>query len=137
MNKPKYGKWVPIKYEKLTEEEAKKEAKKYGLALEDVIDSWRYACPLPEDGQDVLVTTRCWGYLQITTFYRDEEGAEYFEEYEDEGDLLAWMPLPGPYKDPNDHSDEDIRCKALNCSPEGCRNCTNYIPITKDEEGEL
>lgn len=124
------SKWVPIKYKRLSKTEIKKLAKKYGMALEDFEDCWRYACRLPEDGQKVLVTTRFWNNVTITTFNIDEDGAQYFDEYDDEGDLTAWMPLPEPYKDPNDHSQELIRCTAEKCSADGCRNCNNYTPIT-------
>jgi len=121
--------WVPITTRKLTKEEKEKAAYEWGLKPEDFDDSWLYTCPLPNDGQEVLVTNRIWGYVVIDTFHIDEEGARYFENYEDEDDLLAWMPLPDPYKDPLDHSDESITCKAEKCSPDGCKHCDGYEPI--------
>ena len=90
--------WIPITTRKLTEEEKSRAAEKYGMDPEDFDDSWMYTCTLPEDGQECLVTTKVWGYVVIDTFRVDEDGAEYFEEHEDEDDLLAWMPLPDPYK---------------------------------------
>lgn len=122
-------KWIPITTRKTTREENEKLAKKYGFDPEELEDSWCYTCPLPEDGQEVLVTTRVWGYVVIDKFYIDEDGASYFEDHDDEDDLLAWMPLPEPYKDPLDHSDEPVRCKAEGCSAEGCKHCENYEPI--------
>lgn len=80
--------WIPIKTRPMTEEE------RGGYKIVGV--DWIYDCPLPESGQDVLVSTK-YGYgVDITTFY-DDDGC-YFECYEDEGDVLAWMPLPEPYK---------------------------------------
>ena len=44
-------------------------------------------------------------------------------------EIVAWMPLPKPYKDPLDHSFEDVQCKAEKCGPEGCKHCEGYEPI--------
>ena len=85
--------WIPIKTRPLTEEEKEEFAKEFG---DDVIDDWMYDCILPEDGEDVLVTTRS-GEVCIDTFCRDWRGC-YFETYCDEDDLLAWAYLPEPYK---------------------------------------
>lgn len=120
--------WIPITTRKLTEEEKAREAEKYGMRPEDFDDSWVYTCKLPEDGQEVLVTTRVWGYIVIDTFHVDEDGP-WFENHEEEDEILAWMPLPEPYKDPFDHSYEPIKCKAEKCSPDGCKHCDSYEPI--------
>lgn len=121
--------WIPVTTRKLTRKEMEEAAERYGMEPEDFADGWVYTCPLPDDDQDVLITTRVWGYVVIDTFCIDEEGAKYFADHEDEGDVLAWMPLPDPYKNPLDHRDEVIRCKAEGCSPEGCKHCDHYEPI--------
>ena len=79
--------WIPIKTRPLTEEE------KNDIALEGC--EFMYDCPLPDDGQEVLVTDRL-GYVGIDTFFRDYDC--YFESNCGEEDVLAWMPLPKPYK---------------------------------------
>lgn len=79
------SKWTPIVTRPLTDEDRKE----YGVEIGFVYD-----CLLPEDSQDVLVTTP-YGVRQ-TTFYTDY--GCYFENYEDEGDVIAWMPLPEPYR---------------------------------------
>lgn len=86
------NKWIPIKTRPLTNKE-KEEYADLGYS-EDSIDSM-YDCPLPDDGEEVLITTR---YDEVTTdtFYRDE--GCYFETYCDKDDVKAWMPLPKPYK---------------------------------------
>lgn len=89
--------WIPIKTEKISEAEKKELAEKYDMSPEDFDDCWRYACKMPEDNQECLITTSVWGYVTIDTFHIDEEGAMYFEDHEDEDDVLAWMPLPKPY----------------------------------------
>lgn len=78
-------KWNPIITRKLNDEE--KEI--YHYEEYDFI----YDCDLPDDCEKVLVTTR-YGDIELTTFYYD---GDYFEGYEDEGDVLAWMRLPVPY----------------------------------------
>ena len=80
------GEWIPVKTRPLTEEE-KEEYPDY---------SFMYDCKLPDDGEEVLLTTSC-GYVVLDTFYCDD--GCYFECYCDEGDVLAWMPLPEPYKE--------------------------------------
>ena len=89
--------WIPIKTEKISDDEKKELAEKYDMSPEDFDDCWRYACKMPEDEQECLITTSVWGYVCIDTFHIDEDGAMYFEDHEDEDDVLAWMPLPKPY----------------------------------------
>lgn len=78
--------WIPIETRELTEEEK-----------EEYPDAtFMYDCKLPEDGEEVLVTT--WsGDVSTDTFCRDD--GCYFESYCDEGDVIAWMPKPKPYKE--------------------------------------
>lgn len=85
-------KWIPIKTRPLTNEEKERYAD-LGYS-EDSIDSM-YDCPLPEDGEEVLITT-LHDEVVTDTFYRDE--GCYFETYCDKDDVKAWMPLPEPYK---------------------------------------
>ena len=76
--------WIPIKTRELTAEEKEENP--------DITFMWD--CPLPDDAQDVLITT-CWGDVKICTFCVDDLGS-YFDEM-DEDEVLAWMPLPEPY----------------------------------------
>ncbi len=79
------GQWIPIKTRELTEEEK-----------EEYPDcTFMYDCRLPEDGEEVLVTTWA-GNVSVDTFCRDD--GCYFEYGCDEGDVIAWMPMPEPYK---------------------------------------
>lgn len=83
----KFGEWVEIKIRPLTEEEKqeyKDEAEWY---------DFMYDCELPDHGQEVLIQLH-YG-ITLTTFYTDM--GCYFENYEDEDDVLAWMPLPKEY----------------------------------------
>jgi len=78
--------WTPVKTRPLTDEE------RDGLLINA---ECAFDCPMPEDGQEVIVTTDLGG-VGIDTFCRDVEGC-YFENYDD--DVIAWMPLPEPWKE--------------------------------------
>ena len=78
--------WIPIKIRELTYEEKEE----YYPECE-----FMYDYQLPDDGEEVLVTTIS-GLVTLDTFYRDD--GCYFETYCDAGDVVAWMPLPEPYK---------------------------------------
>lgn len=82
--------WIPIKTRPMTEEE-KEYYSEYLFEGNGLI----YECPLPDDEQEVLITTK-YGHVEKTTFYQD---GCYFEEYEDYDDVIAWRKLPQPYKD--------------------------------------
>ena len=79
------GEWTPIVTRPLTEEE-KEEYPDYTCI---------YECPMPDDCEEVLVSTK-WG-VSIDTYYAEPDGC-YFENYCDEGDVLAWQPFPKPYE---------------------------------------
>ena len=54
-----------------------------------------YDVDLPDDGEEVFVSSQ-YGYVYVDTFCRDE--GCYFEESGDMDGIVAWMPLPEPYK---------------------------------------
>ena len=54
---------------------------------------------LPEEGEEVLVCTQ-FGRVFIDTFCGDE--GCYFEEYGEMDGIVAWRPLPEPYKEVDD-----------------------------------
>lgn len=86
--KAKSNQWTKIIFRPLTEEEKEK----YPEGCDGIYD-----CNIPEDGQDVLITTLS-GYVVVDTFCRDCDGC-YFETYCDTDDVKAWMPFPEPYKE--------------------------------------
>ena len=83
--------WVPIKTRPMTEEE-KEYYSEYLFEGNGMI----YECSLPDDGQEVLVTSK-YGSIDKTTFYTD--CGNYFENYEDYDEVIAWQPLPEPFKE--------------------------------------
>ena len=85
--------WIPIKTRPLTEEE-----KEHYISIgwsEDSLE-FIYNCPLPDDGQEVLITDSM-GNVELDTFYSDD--GCYFENNCDADEVIAWMPLPQPYKE--------------------------------------
>lgn len=84
--------WIPVKTRKLTDAEEQD-------MLENSAYSFNYMfdCLLPEDGEEVLITTST-GEVTTTTFYDEGLDGCYFEFYEDDGDVIAWMPKPKSYK---------------------------------------
>lgn len=85
------GSWIPVKTRPMTEEE-----KEYYSEYLSEGNGMIYDCPLPDDGQEVLITSK-YGSVDKTTFYTD--CGCYFENYEDYDEVIAWQPLPEPYKE--------------------------------------
>lgn len=114
--------WIKIKTRPATEEEQKE----FTCAGEFDEVGFVYDCQLPDDGQEVLITT-CFGTVEKVTFYRDSYYGCYFEQYEDAGDVLAWMPLPLPYKAENEiycnYTDTEIAKSFI----EDVEACQSYL----------
>ena len=86
------NKWIPVKWHTITEEEREREEypKEWVVYLD---------CVLPEDGEEILITTKS-GYVEKDTAYCDD-GYGYFLDsgYDWVEDVKAWMPLPKPYEE--------------------------------------
>ena len=82
------NKWIPLTKRPMTDEE-----REYYREWSDIDGAMIFDCPLPEDGQEVLVSYG--GYVMVDTFCKDD--GCYFEGV-DIDDVEAWMPLPEPYK---------------------------------------
>ena len=88
--------WIPIKSRPMDEDERQEweDIRGYKLLDDEAII---YTSQLPDDGQNVLICLRN-GDIRIDTFVEDEYGC-YFCEYDDMESVVAWMPLPEPYKE--------------------------------------
>lgn len=84
--------WIPVKTRKLTDAEEQDMLENSAYYFNYMFD-----CQLPEDGEEVLVTTST-GEVTTTTFYDEGLDGCYFEFYEDNGDVIAWMSKPESYK---------------------------------------
>lgn len=86
---PKTERWIPIKWHYITDEE--REENRYQKDWVCYLD-----CEMPEDEQEIIVTTNH-GRVEKDVCYLDGEfsldsGWDWIE------DIVAWMPLPEPYK---------------------------------------
>ena len=87
-------KWRPIKTRPMDEEERQEWSEKLGYDIE--YEEAVIYSNLPDDGEEVLICYK-WGHVCIDTFRQEEEGC-YFEGGGDMDGVIAWMPLPEPYK---------------------------------------
>ena len=94
---PVTGKWIPVKYRPMTDEEKKDYSDRTGYDIEDL--DYMLDCQLPEDGETVLITDSL-GNVEVDTFIYDSDGC-YFECNCDMDDVKAWMPLPEAYTEEN------------------------------------
>ena len=92
--------WIPIEYRPGTEEEYA-EFSKYGSCPRSEFKV--YTNKMPEDGQDVLITTK-WGTVCEDIFHDDVDSV-YFEDHDDPDDVIAWMPKPKGYVPEVDNED--------------------------------
>ena len=93
-------KWTPVKFRPMDEEE-KQSIKPYleehyGYTL-DESDCILFDCPMPEDGEEVWVCSKCGNVWQDTCEIDEGIGLEENGDWED---IIAWMPFnrPEPYK---------------------------------------
>lgn len=78
--------WIPVKFRPLTDEE-KDEYPDYCYMAD---------CPMPDDGEEILVCTMYGGVEKDECIF--EDGFYLDSGYDWQTDILAWMPLPEPYK---------------------------------------
>jgi len=99
-----YSPWIPIKTRPLTEEAKQNAIEEHGVDPDDLEYpfAWHFDCELPElkEGEqsvDVLVTTDL-GFVKVTNFFIDYLGCPCFEDMDEAGEFVAWMPLPESYE---------------------------------------
>lgn len=90
------GKWIPITYRPMTDDEVKRLEEFFGMRwyLDDE-EKKCFSCPMPEHGQEILISTK-WGVSKDTCLYDCDEGY-FLDESGDWEDVDAWMPLPEKY----------------------------------------
>lgn len=84
--------WIPVKYHVITEEEREE-----GCFSEDIV--YYLDCKMPDDDQEIIVTDG--KYVWADTCIVDDgfaldSGHDWIE------DVIAWMPMPEPYKESED-----------------------------------
>lgn len=88
--------WIPVKSRPMDEEERAEWSEKLGYDIE-YEDAVIYTSQLPDDGQEVLTCSR-WGNVRIDKFENDPDYGCFFEENGDMDGIVAWMPLPEPWR---------------------------------------
>ena len=78
-NAERAGEWIPVTY-----------------AMNEESGEFELTCPLPEEGERILVVDGQ-GYISIDEQCCDDDGW-YLDDHTDWLDVVAWMPLPEPYK---------------------------------------
>ena len=104
-NLPSTSQWIPVKTRPMDEEERAEWSEKlgseklgYDIEYEEAVI---YISPLPDDGQEVLTCSR-YGTVQIDRFENDPDYGCFFEENGDMDGIVAWMPLPMPWRGEKD-----------------------------------
>lgn len=95
--------WIPVKFRPMDSEEREYWECLCGYELKNE-DAVMFDCPMPEDGQEILVSYRKW----ISTDRCEIDGGFYGLEGNGDWDgVIAWMPLPEPYKDEDGEEGEE------------------------------
>ena len=87
--------WIPVKWHEIKDEERKENdyPKDWVCYLDSI---------MPYDGQRILVTTKG-GYVELDECYSDDGRTFSLDSgYDWVDDVIAWMPLPEPYKEDKD-----------------------------------
>ena len=86
-----FGKWIPVKYHEITEEEMIEECYSDDVA-------YIFDCKMPDDGDEILVSSEECTWVDTVGI----DNVYYLESGYDWIDITAWMPLPEPYKENDD-----------------------------------
>ncbi|MDD6638464.1 MAG: hypothetical protein PUE81_06785 [Lachnospiraceae bacterium] len=93
-NQPKIGEWIPIKYHETTDDDGI-DKNIYPLFLD---------CKMPDNGQDILICTKG-GLIGYDTCF-DDDGYYLDSSFDWIDDVVAWMPLPEPYRTEKENNPE-------------------------------
>ena len=91
------GQWIPVTDRPMTDEEEKNLCEKWGIK-EGTLEDWEkkvFTCPLPDDGQEILISVGRYVHEDICSWDEDCCGLENNGDWEG---VDAWMPLPEAYK---------------------------------------
>lgn len=92
--------WIPVKTRPMDEEERAYWSDHLGYDI-DYEDALMFDCKMPDDGQEILVSFRKWVNMDKCEI----DGGLYGLEGNGDWDgVVAWMPLPKPWKGEDDVS---------------------------------
>ena len=87
--------WIPIKTRPMTSEERNDWEEKTGFKLADE-DAVFFDCQMPDDEEEILICSK-YGRVSVDECVFDEYGIALDVNGDWDG-IVAWMPLPTPYK---------------------------------------
>ena len=82
--------WIPVKTRPMDEEEKRYWEEHYDYAFGEDYDGTMFDCPMPEDGQEVWVCSKCGNIWQDTC---EVDVGIGLEDNGDWDDIVAWMPF--------------------------------------------
>lgn len=85
--------WIPVTYRPMDKEEREIAEREFGKLTDE--EALIFDCHMPEDGQEILISTEHMVSADICS--RDELWIG-LESHGDWDGVLAWMPMPDPYK---------------------------------------
>ena len=91
------GEWIPVTSRPMTKEEEKEVCEQWGVKELEGWEKRVFTCPLPEDGQEILISTS-WGVRKDKCEWDPDSGCG-LEENGDWDGIKAWMPLPKQYEE--------------------------------------
>ena len=94
LEKKKQG-WIPITTRPMTDEERTIISERFGFDIE-YDEPFVFTSPMPDDGQKILVSYRQWISIDKCEI---DNGYYGLADNDDWDGVVAWMPLPEPYKE--------------------------------------
>lgn len=85
--------WIPVTYRPMDKEEREMAESEIGKLTDE--EALIFDCPMPEDGEEILISTE----HMVSADICSRDGLWIgLESYGDWFGVLAWMPMPDPYK---------------------------------------
>ena len=94
--KRSFGDWIPVIMRPMTKVEEEDACRTWGVDKLYDDEKFMFNCSLPEDGQQILISTP-WG-VKLDTCTYDPDGGFGLEENGDWDGVEAWQPLPKRYE---------------------------------------
>lgn len=86
-----FGTWIPVKWRPITEEEREE-------CLYDEDIKFIAEFPIPDDGDEILISRNNGKWVDLVEFTYDEYGIGDYSGNDWVEEVDAWMPLPKGYK---------------------------------------
>lgn len=132
--------WIPVKTRPMDEEEKRYWEEHYDYTFGEDYDGIMFDCPMPEDGQEVWVCSKCGNVWQDTC---EVDAGIFLEDNGDWDDIVAWMPFkrPEPWRgeadaetdDPSHPFVDDVMMGGERRNRRGKNRCFQFEPRKENE----